>query len=86
MSRLEIILPPQLYRTQEYLKFSANALQVCNSILNKTPRIHREFYAKLGSAKIFSAMAMAMSFYKTLCVLVFLLKILLLEMRIAFWQ
>ena len=28
--RLEIILPPQLIRTQEYLKFSANALQVSN--------------------------------------------------------
>ena len=39
----------------------------------KKPKIlqgHLEFYANLGNPEIFSAMAMAMSIYRTLCVLV----------------
>ena len=39
----------------------------------KKPKIlqgHLEFYANLGNPEIFSAMAMAMNIYRTLCVLV----------------
>ena len=39
-------------------------------ILLKPLENHRDLYAILGNPKIFSAMAMAMSIYRTLCVLV----------------
>ena len=32
--------------------------------------MHRKFFANIDNPKIFSAMAMAMSIYRTLCVLV----------------
>ena len=37
---------------------------------SKTPKLHKEVNAILGNPEIFSARAMAMSIYRTLCVLV----------------
>ena len=44
-----------------------------------------QFFAILGNSKIFSAMAMAMSIYRTLCVLVFT-RLRFMEFSARFWS
>ena len=59
-------------------------MDTCGALNSKSPLLGSGTNAILFDPWIFSAMAMAMSIYRTLCVLVlFLLKISLLEMFIA---